>query len=77
MSVDITGCNPEEASRKVGSELAMALSREQRQEQEQTVGRPASLLSVNHTLKGRGVTSALQVFEEPHGQGLASIESNK
>jgi len=40
MSVDIIGCNPEEASRKVRSELAMALSREQRQEQEQT-GRPA------------------------------------
>jgi shikimate kinase len=71
MSVDITGCNPEEASRRVESELAMALSREQRQEQEQTEGRPASLLSVNHTLKGRGVTSALQVFD------LASIESNK
>jgi hypothetical protein len=26
MSVDITGCNAEEASRKVGNELAMALS---------------------------------------------------
>ena len=40
MSVDITGCDPEEALRKVGGQLAMALSREQRQEQEQT-GRPA------------------------------------
>jgi len=44
MSVDITGCNPEEASRKVGSELAMALSREQRQEQEQTVGTAGKLV---------------------------------
>jgi shikimate kinase len=37
MSVDITGCNPEEASHRVGNELAMALSREQRQEQEHTL----------------------------------------
>ena len=36
MPVDITGCNAEEASRKVGNALAMALSREQRQKQEQT-----------------------------------------
>jgi shikimate kinase len=49
MSVDITGCNPEEASRKVGSVLAMALSKKQRQEQEQTVGTAAKLV-VRETL---------------------------
>jgi hypothetical protein len=49
MSVDITGCNPEEASRKVGSVLAMALSKEQWQEQEQTVGTAAKLV-VRETL---------------------------
>jgi len=43
MSVDITGCDPEEALRKVGGQLAMALSREQRQEQEQTVGTAGKL----------------------------------
>jgi hypothetical protein len=44
MSVDIIGCNPGEAWRKVESQLAMALSREQRQEQEQTVGTAGKLV---------------------------------
>ena len=37
ISFDIAGCNAQEASRKVGNELTIALSREQRQEREQTV----------------------------------------